>query len=180
MRYYTIAATTVERKPFNETTPHLKDFVAFLDVLNKESDRGAVLVSVAMLDDILEKTILAFLLNKAETPKLLTGFNAPLGTFSARVIAAYSLGLISEREYRECERLRKVRNEFAHNVHQSFNDQKVKDICANLDFSAKGPVDAPVGTKGQYTTAASALILMLTNRPHYVALRRLTFGEWTI
>jgi hypothetical protein len=82
-------------------------------------------------------------------------FNAPLGSFSARSVAAYSLGLISEKDS-ECDRLRKVRNEFAHSVHKTFDDQKIKDICANLAFAAKGPPNAPVNPKGQYTTAASS------------------------
>jgi hypothetical protein len=47
-------------RPLTETHPHLKEFTAFLDLLNKESARGAVLISIAMLDDLLERTISAF------------------------------------------------------------------------------------------------------------------------
>ncbi|HUN84808.1 MAG TPA: MltR family transcriptional regulator [Terracidiphilus sp.] len=165
-------------RPLEETHPHLKEFTAFLDSLNKESDRGAVLIAAAMLDDLLGKSVRAFLIDHKEVENLLEGFNAPLGTLSSRALAAFSLGVISEREYRECDRLRKVRNIFAHNVHSAFKDQKVKEICANLEFSAKGPPEAPVDAKGQYTTAAVGLILGLTNRPHYVALRRLKYGDW--
>ncbi len=131
-------------RPLSETHPHLKDFTAFLDEFNKESDRGVALITVAMLDDLLEKIILAFLIETAESPRLVTGFNAPLGTFSARSIACYSLGLISEPEYRECDNLRKIRNEFAHNVHQSFEDQKVKDICRNLTYAVQGTPESPI------------------------------------
>jgi hypothetical protein len=134
-----------------------------------------------MLDDLLERVLLAFCLETKESKRLISeGFNAPLSSFSARSVAAYSLGLISEREYNECDRLRKIRNEFAHNVQQSFDDQKIMDICANLTFAAVGPTSGPVRAKSQYTTAAVALILGLTNRPHYVAQRRLTYGDWKI
>jgi mannitol operon repressor len=167
-----------ERFRFEGTHPHLKDFTRFLDALNSESDRGAALVSVAMIDDLLEKTIRAFLVDMPEKDRLLEGFNAPIGSFSARSLTAYALGLISEREYRECERLRKVRNEFAHNVHRSFDVPKVKDICATLTFAAVGPPQAPVNTKGQFTTAAVGLILTLTNRPHHVEQKRLKHVEW--
>jgi DNA-binding MltR family transcriptional regulator len=122
---------------FRTENPHLIEFNAFLEELNKESDRGAALVSAAMLDDLLEKIILAFLIDTKETKKLISGFNAPLGTFSARIIAAYSLGLLSEEEYEECGRLRQIRNEFAHHVHQKFDDQKVRDVCGNLRFAAQ-------------------------------------------
>jgi mannitol operon repressor len=164
----------MERKPLSETHPHLREFTAFLDVLNKESDRGAVLISLAMLDDLLEHTILSFLIETNEAEKLTDGFNAPLGTLSARALAAYSLGLISKEEYQDCDRLRRIRNEFAHNVHFSFDDQKVKDICANLQFSAKGLDSA----KALFSTAATGLILTLTNRPAYVALKRRTYQPW--
>lgn len=171
----------LEPRPLSETHPHLGEFTAFLEVLNKESDRGAVLISVSMLDDLLERVLLAFCLEAKESKRLISeGFNAPLSSFAARSVAAYSLGLISEREYNECDRLRKIRNEFAHNVHQSFDDQKMKDICAKLTFAAEGPPSAPVNAKGQYMTAAVGLILGLTNRPHYVAQRRLKYGDWKI
>ncbi len=161
-----------------EEVHHLKDFNKFLAELKKESDRGAALISVAMLDNLLERTILAFLVDTPEKDRLLSGFNAPLGTFSSRVLAAFSLGLISEREYRECNRLGKIRNEFAHNVQRSFDDQKVKDICATLTFSLRRTRNEPENAKGQYTTAAVALILNLTDRPLYASERRLECTEW--
>lgn len=167
-----------ERRPFEETHPHLREFTAFLDELNKESERGAALIAGAMLDDLLERSIRSFLLDHEEVVRLLKGFNAPLGTLSARALVAFALGVISEREYRECERLRKIRNVFAHNVHASFSDQNVKDMCANLDYSAKDYENVVVGARGQFTTAAVGVILNLTNRPHYAAQRRLTYRDW--
>lgn len=98
----------------------------------RESDRGVALVSAAMIDDLLGRCIRAFLLDRPETERLLNGFNAPLGTLSARTAAAFALGLLHERDYRDCETIRKVRNEFAHNVHVKFTDQKITDLCSNL------------------------------------------------
>lgn len=164
--------------PFHDSPPHLREFTAFLDALNKESARGAVLVAAAMLDDLLERSIKAFLVDDAKVESLMEGFNAPLGNLSARALAAFALGVLSVKEYQECERLRKIRNVFAHNVHSSFADQKLKDLCANLEFAAKGAPGAPLDAKGQYTTAAVALIVGLTNRPHYATQRRLIYKEW--
>ena len=134
-----------ERRPFEEAFPHLREFAAFLDELNKESERGAALIAGAMLDDLLERSIRAFLLEHEEVVRLLKRFNAPLGTWSARALAAFALGVISDREYKEIERLRKIRNVFAHNVHASFLDQNVKDMCANLDYCAKNYGEVVVG-----------------------------------
>ncbi|HLY40503.1 MAG TPA: hypothetical protein VKR52_04775 [Terracidiphilus sp.] len=168
----------MQQASFEESHPHLKDFMKFLDALNEESDRGAALIALAMIDDLLEQAILAFLIDDRESKRLLEGFNAPLGTFSTRTLAAYSLGLISEREFNECNKLRKVRNEFAHNVHQTFDDERVKEICATLNFSIKDEPDNKLPPKSQYTTAAICLILNLTNRPHYVAKKRIVFEPW--
>lgn len=167
-----------DRSNLDESYPHLKEFRKFLDALNRESERGMALICASMIDDLLERAISAFLLDHTETKRLLEGFNAPLGTLSARALAAFALGVLSEAEYRECEKLRKIRNVFAHNVHASFEDQSVKDICANLEFSAKDYGEVRVGARGQYATAATGLILGLTNRPHYATQRRLKYEGW--
>jgi mannitol operon repressor len=135
---------------------------------------------LSMLDEQLRQTIQAFLLDHPRTKPLLNGFNAPLGTLSARALAAFSLGLITEREYGDLDLLRKVRNEFAHNVHISFEDQRVRDLCERLALAAHDYGDVVVGSRGQFTTAAVALISNLTNRPHYVGLERLSAQQWRI
>ena len=163
-----------------EAPPHLRELMKFLSALNEESERGAVLISLSMLDDQLRQIIHAFLLDQPRTKPLLEGFNAPLGTLSARALAAVSLGLISEDEYADLDLLRKVRNEFAHNVHVSFEDQRVRDLCKRLMHAAHDYGDVVVGSRGQFTSAAVALISNLTNRPHYVGLERLSAKPWRI
>lgn len=168
------------RKEFLENNPHLAGFTDFLEDFNQETDRGAALAAAAMIDDQLGKTIEAFLIPNKGGKALLDGFNAPLGSFAARIAAAFGMGLISEREYRECELIRKVRNEFAHQIKVSFGTEKVVSLCAQLTMAAKPYADVTVGTRGQFTTAAVSLILNLTNRPHYVGQRRLRAVEWQI
>jgi hypothetical protein len=158
--------------------PHLQEFQGFLGSLNRESDRGSVLISTAMLDDLLQRTIQEFLIEHPNTAKLTEGFNAPLGSFSARTLAAYAMGLISVREYEELSALRKIRNRFAHDIHISFDDQQIKDLCRNLTFKAHDYEGVTVSARGQFTSAATCLILNLTNRPHYVSKRRLAAEEW--
>ncbi|MGO4704483.1 transcriptional regulator [Microvirga sp. 2MCAF38] len=161
-----------------QTHPHLSEFLAFLKELNKETERGAALAAAAMIDDLLGKALQAFLIENKGAQALLSGFNAPLGTFSSKIAAAYALGVISEREYRECELIRKIRNEFAHKVQISFESQALADMCRALSFSAPDYGDVVVGIRGKFTSAAVALILNLTNRPHYVGLKRLTHQAW--
>src|SRR5690606_18966025 len=102
----------------------------------------------------------------------------PLGSFSARTQAAYVLGLISENEFKELNTLRKIRNLFAHKVKMSFDVQQVKDLCANLIYAAKEYGDVKMSPHGQFSTAATALILNLVNRPHYVAEKAVKYEQW--
>jgi mannitol operon repressor len=168
------------RKPLSETHPHLTGFIDFLQDFNKETERGAALAAAAMIDDQLGRVIEAFIVPNKGAQALLSGFNAPLGSFSARIAAAFALGLISEAEYRECELIRKVRNEFAHQIKVSFKTEKVAGLCGQLQLSAKSYDNVHIDTRGQFTTAAVALILSLTNRPYYVGHMRLQVIDWKI
>lgn len=168
-----------ENKSLEETDPRFKEFLDALGVLNnEESGRGAVLVVVAMLDDILERCIRAFLVEGNDIDKLLDGFNAPLGSLSARILAAYSLGLLSKAEYEECHQLHKVRNRFAHDVHVSFSDQEVIDRCGNLKVYVKRNDETRKYPRAKFEMAAFGLVLSLTNRQQYIADRRLKYLDW--
>ena len=167
-----------ERRPLTESHPHLADFLPFLEDLNKETARGAVLIAAAYLDGQLREVVASFLLKGGPSKKLLEGFNAPLGTFSARATAAEALGLISDEEFNDLECIRKVRNEFAHNHRASFSDPRIARICSTLAHSAKDYGDVSVDVRSQFTTAAVSLILNFTNRPHYISRRRLKRQSW--
>jgi mannitol operon repressor len=161
-----------------KTHPHLKAFGAFLDEMNGESPRGAALTAAAMLDNLLKDIIAAFLIPGEATDALLEGFNAPLGTQSAREKAALAMGLLSDREAREAELIRKVRNEFAHGVHVTFETPKVKALCKKLQMDAKPYGELVWEARSAFTSSAMALILNLTNRPAYVRQKALTSQSW--
>ena len=166
------------RAPLEVSHPHLKEFLRFLPALGKESDRGGVLISCSYLDGLLRNILLAYLRDHKESHRLVEGFNAPLGTFSTRVTAAFALGLVTSGEYAECGILRRIRNRFAHDIHVSFETKEIKDLCENLTLSAKDYGDVVVDARGQYSTAAVALIMNWTNRPAYVARERRTEQNW--
>jgi hypothetical protein len=164
--------------PLEVTHPHLKDFAAFLPELNKESDKGMVLIATSFVDKLLKRIVLVFLVEGKPGLSLVDGFNAPLGTFSSRTAAAVALGLIPDREYKECDILRKIRNQFAHHVHISFEDNGIRDQCRNLTMAAQDYDEVVVDARGRFSTSAVCLILNLTNRPHYVAKSRRSFSGW--
>ena len=158
--------------------PNLKEFLPFLEIHNKESPRGSVLVACSYLEEQLRRIIDAFLLEDSDKSSLLEGFNAPIGTFSARIKMAHCIGLISDNEKNDCEILRKIRNEFAHNHSVSFEDQKLIDLCSNLNHSAKNYAEVVVDAFGQYSTGAVGIILNLVNRAYYVEKEKLNKKQW--
>jgi len=159
--------------------PHLKDFFPFIHDLRSESGRGAALLCCAYLDDLIRDTLAAFFVVGSESDRLLEGFNAPLGTFSARVTAAYACALITEDEFSELNRLRKIRNEFAHSKTAAFTDQKIFDLCANLTYKAPDTEGkTPRAAQPRFISAAVAIITSLANRPAYVRRERCGPKHW--
>jgi mannitol operon repressor len=173
-----------ERQPLEVSHPHLAEFSAFLPELNKESDRGLVMIAMSFIDELMRRTLLAFLLEGNSSSSLVEGFNAPLGSLATRCAAAFALGLISEQELKEADTLRKIRNQFAHHVNVSFENQSIGNLCKNLTMAAQDYSvvqdrrTVTAGARGQFSSAAVCLILRLTNRPHYVSLQRRQFSEW--
>jgi mannitol operon repressor len=170
--------------PLEVAHPHLAEFAAFLPELNKETDRGMVLIATSFIDELMRRTLLAFLVEDATSSSLVEGFNAPLGSLATRSAAAFALGLISGQELKEADTLRRIRNQFAHHVHVSFDDQSVADLCKNLIMAAQDyssvekKHSVTVDMRGRFSTAALCLILNLTNRPHYVSRQRRHFVKW--
>ncbi|MGM4892315.1 MltR family transcriptional regulator [Tardiphaga sp. 839_C3_N1_4] len=105
-------------------------------MLDTLDDRGLVLSLAAFAEGALGNLIGAFLIPGDAAKQLLEGFNAPLGTFSARIKMAFSLGLITASQHADLDRLRKIRNAFAHSWEPlSFADQTVAAHITAIGFS---------------------------------------------
>ena len=166
-----------------EKYPNLENFWPYLELLNKESDRGAVLISTGFLEQQLKDVLLAFMLSVPQSEDLVEGHNAPLGTFSSRITTCYVLGLISDNEHHDLNLLRRIRNDFAHDIHTSFETQSIIDRCKELqhkahDYDSETLGEVRVGASGQFRSAAVGLIMNLTNRAHYISKHRRTSYDW--
>ena len=101
---------------------------------DEKNDRAIVLVGASFLDTQLEHILRAFLIdNEKEVDKLLE-FDRPLGTFSGKITMAYCLGLIYKPVRDDLNLIRKIRNQFAHDLYASFEDSKIKAWCASLKW----------------------------------------------
>ena len=99
-------------------TSDTEDFGArirdFMREFSAETDRAAVIIGAAKLDYLLYQLLSKFLLpSPTSNDEFLEG-DAPLGTFSARINAAYRLGLIDASFARSLHLTRRLRNAFAH------------------------------------------------------------------
>jgi DNA-binding MltR family transcriptional regulator len=88
----------------------------------KMAGSGIVLSMAAILDNTLERVLrktLKPLPNKLYK-RLFESFG-PLGSFSNKILMARALGIITNEIYQELEKIREIRNIFAHsNARQSF------------------------------------------------------------
>lgn len=104
--------------------------------LRHHDERGLILSLAAFAEEALGRLFEAFLLPVASSKDLLSGFNAPLGTFSSRIKTCLALGLITNQQFVDLECLRKIRNEFAHAwEYLSLDDKKLASLVANMSFS---------------------------------------------
>ena len=115
-------------------TLHPDDWAELSSQLGQETDRGAALVGAAFLENMLGALIEDFLLDDRKiTKKLLKGPLAPFGNFHSRMIASYSLGLISADELHDLDIIRDVRNDFAHTAKSmSFSTSSVRTKLEKL------------------------------------------------
>ena len=109
-------------------------YVLFNKEFAKESERAKVILSAAMLDEALAAVLRAHLVPcPASSDQIFDGANALLSTFSARIDFCHRLGLISGKFARDLHLIRKIRNQFAHNVSGcNFSDSAITNRVAEL------------------------------------------------
>jgi DNA-binding MltR family transcriptional regulator len=104
--------------------------------LDKESDRGSILMATSFLDYELQKLFEYYLIgSKKNLDEMLSG-QGSLATFSSRIKLAYSLGLISKLTMDDLNITRKIRNECGHNYEAiTFENQPLKQQVYSLKSS---------------------------------------------
>ena len=135
------------------------ELLRFLDGFIVESDRAAVVVGCAMLDELLEQVLKRAFLPCSTTEDDLLGSEKPLGSFSARIHLAHRLGLIDSAFSRQLHLIKKLRNDFAHKLSASTLDASphrdrireiVEPFAKRIDYDALS-----ANTKSQYGVSLS-------------------------
>lgn len=113
------------------------DFNKFTKILSSENDRGAALCSGGFIEKSLEAILKAFMVDNKSTQDIIEGFSAPIGTWSAKMKLAHSLGLIDDEMYSRLNLIRKIRNEFAHTWEVvSFEKQNIRQLLLSIPVPA--------------------------------------------
>jgi DNA-binding MltR family transcriptional regulator len=118
----------------------LTDWKGFYEELQNESARGAVMIAGAVLDAQLRKLLSKSFIDDPKIVDELLGTedkpDRPLSSFSSRIKAAYCLGLISQSMYYDLERIRRIRNKFAHKMHgYTFDEPEIVSWCKSLKLA---------------------------------------------
>jgi hypothetical protein len=112
----------------------LRGLKPFLTQFWNESDRAAVIVGLAQVEQSLTELIRAQL--KPPRPsrgETLLSFDRPIGSLAAKIDLAERLGVVTSEAVDLLHAMRKIRNEFAHDIAGcSFAEGKVKDLAANV------------------------------------------------
>ena len=162
-----------------ENEPEISQLSDFLSEFNAESDRGAALTAVSMLDQRLKEVLRAFFANVPASKDLLGGFNAPLGTFSSRSSAAFALGLVQKNEYEEIGLIRRIRNEFGHQWKGvSFEAGRVADLCRQLPWLGPPKFEAGASLRQRFDFAVVILLTDLLWRKRLVEKEKRQPRTW--
>lgn len=107
-----------------------------ISTLEKESDRGTILICASTIDCILEDLIKKYLNQnkdrKNEIEKLFEYPN-PLNSFASKIQMSYCLGLIEKNCFEDFERIRKIRNVLAHGYkYKDFGSEEIASIVFKL------------------------------------------------
>lgn len=152
----------------------------FLAYFQNETDRGAALVGAAMVESKLEILLNKTLLDNFSKEELLSGFNSPIGTFSSKIKLCHALGFITDKEAREANLIRKIRNEFAHKLDDiTFSNSPIRDYCLQLQANTPGDIKHEKRFRFLFVNSVALLSVALWHRPELVNKhKKIEAREW--
>lgn len=120
------------------------------EIILNESDRGAVLIASAFIEESLEhllRQVFAVKSCNVSSDKFETrlnnlvkpGIDAPLGSFAARISISFVLGIIDTDYLNALESLRGLRNNYAHRKTDGTRPQLSHDTIKQIHQSIIGP-----------------------------------------
>jgi DNA-binding MltR family transcriptional regulator len=136
----------------------------YMNAMRSESDRGAVLVAAAYIDEALEDLLFVHFVDDKKVAERLLTYPGPCSTLASRCDLAYCLGLLGKDIYTDIRTIIKIRNYFAHTKEgASFEKPNIADLCDNLMKAMReaGTQIIGVKTRNLFLISAGSVILAL-------------------
>ena len=104
-----------------------------IEVLNKESDIGCILVASSFLDKCLTMLLKNTFIKNSNTVSNLFKLDGLLNNYSSKAKLCYSLSLIDKRKYNDLIKIAEIRNLPAHShILIDFSDTTIQNHCNEL------------------------------------------------
>lgn len=153
-----------------------KDWKNLLKEFHNKSDRATAIISAAYLESQLRQLLATFMVEDENYQERLLAPDAPLGTFEARCLACYLLGLISEEEFHDLSLIADIRNAFVNQEeNHSFNDPTIYPLCSDFRIPREvlHPNDTP-SPRRLFVFTSAVLVRHLMSRIEEAELKRRT------
>lgn len=116
-----------------KTSQKLREWQRLVKEFQHKSDRSVAILGTTYLNTHLGRLLDCFIIEDARVSKMLLGEENPLGTFEARIKAAYGFGLISKKEYHDLVHIWHIRNRFIRDLDEGrFDEEDVQELCLRL------------------------------------------------
>lgn len=157
--------------------PPEDEFDALINSLSEMEARGATLIIASILDSYLEHAISASFVEIGATKfnALFRDRQAPFSSFGNKIRVAHALGVFNDEIRAQLDRIRSIRNAFAHTMQAIDFDHPVISVeCSKLNpskisglpFKANSPRESFLGSA---TLIGIAIICYLKERESAVA-----------
>jgi len=145
-----MARTLADFSSDEKLTPYLAELAG-------QSDRACGIVAAAMLETLLEQMLRKrFVLGMGDDLFVTYG---PLSTFSAKVNTCAALGLVTALERRELHIVRRIRNDFAHDLHKSsFDEDPIRSYVKQLAVSRSKLIGKATSCRRDFEAAVAVLL----------------------
>lgn len=106
---------------------------------------------------------ISFRWNETGRAEIFYDQHALLGTLARRIALTWLLGLIDKKTKNDLDRIRRIRNVFAHRIHDlRFSHPQIAEICRKLD--THGTDATKLTPREQFLISVSSLNVRITER----------------
>ena len=117
----------------NQLAGSSREWKRLVNEFQSKSDRAVAILGTTYLNTHLSRLLECFLVEDEKISRMLLGEENPLGTFEARIKAAFGFGLISRTEYHDLVLIWHIRNRFIRDMGEGkFSEEEIQNLCKRL------------------------------------------------